>query len=191
MWVVKPDVPVPLLLPSHGVHFFNEMIAVSPINFLYQARSTFVVDGRGQSTHKPPTPSCQLLLAVMRLLPPLIVVAALHRGCNTTGSLPFTGSSEPGAKEAADPAFTLLVVVADPVTQLLVALGSPSKPLNVLLDHAERGASSGGGSCMGRRPDVSMSSRPQKGSTEKEPEESSKNKEQRTTKQNQPVVLGR
>ena len=86
-----PDVPVPLLLPSDGVHFMNEMVAV--INFLDQARNIFVVDGRGESTHKPPTPCCQLPLAVMRLLPPRIVVTALLGGCNTTVSLPSTGSS--------------------------------------------------------------------------------------------------
>ena len=77
----------------------SEVVAGSPINFLDQARNTFVVDGRGESTHKPPTPSCQLTLAVMRLLPPLIVVSALLGGCNTTGSLPSTGSSNPGADE--------------------------------------------------------------------------------------------
>ena len=82
----------------------------------------------------------------MRLLPPLIVVSALPGGCNTTGSLPSAGSSEPGADEAADPASTLLLVVADPATPLLVALGFPSKPLIVLLDHAERGV----GRCWGR-----------------------------------------
>ena len=104
MWVVIPDVPVPLLLPSDGVHFMNEVVAGSPINFLDQVRNIFVVDGRGESTHKPPT---QFPLAVMRLLPPLIVVSAVHGGCNTTGSLPSTGSSEPGADEAADPASIL------------------------------------------------------------------------------------
>ena len=157
----------------------NEVVAGSPINFLDQARNIFVVDGRGESTHKPPTPSCQLPLAVMRLLPPLIVVSALLGGCNTTGSLPSTGSSEPGADEAADPASTLLLV-ADPATPLLVALGFPSKPLIVLLDHAERGVGRCGGRCMGRCRGVSLSSRPQRGSTEKEPEEPERTKEQRT-----------
>ena len=33
-----PDVPVPLFLPSDGVHFMNEVVAGSPINFLDQAR---------------------------------------------------------------------------------------------------------------------------------------------------------
>ena len=98
-----------------------------------------------ESTHKPPTSSCQLPLAVMRLLPPLTVVSALLGGCNTTGSLPSTGLSEPGADEAADSASTLLLV-ADPATPLLVALIFPSKPLIVLLDHAERGV----GRCWGR-----------------------------------------
>ena len=78
-----PDVPVPLLLPSDGVHFMNEVVAGSPINFLDQARNIFVVDGRGESTHKPLTPSCQLPLAVMRLLPPEIVVSALCLGVAT------------------------------------------------------------------------------------------------------------
>ena len=123
----------------------NEVVAGSPINFLHQARSIFVVDGRGESTHKPPTPSCQLPLAVLRLLPPLIVVSALLGDCNTTGSLPSTESSEPGADEAADPASTLLLV-ADPATPQLIALGFPSKQLIVLLNHAERGL----GMCMGR-----------------------------------------
>ena len=73
----------------------NEMVAGNPSNFLDQARNIFVVDGRGESksTHKPPTPSCQLPLAVMHLFPPLIVVSALLGGCNTTGSLPSAGSS--------------------------------------------------------------------------------------------------
>ena len=84
----------------------------------------------------------------MRLLPPLIEVSALLGRCNTTGSLPFSGSSEPGADEAADPASTLLV--ADPLTPLLVALEFLSKPLIVLLDHAERGVDRCGGRCMGR-----------------------------------------
>ena len=53
-----PDVSVALLLPSDGVHFMNEVVAGSPINFLDQARNIFVVDGRGESTQKPPTPSC-------------------------------------------------------------------------------------------------------------------------------------
>ena len=46
MWVVMPDVPVPLLLPPDVVHFMNEVVAGSPINFLDQARNIFVVDGR-------------------------------------------------------------------------------------------------------------------------------------------------
>ena len=103
----------------------NEVVAGSPFNFLDQARNIFVVDGGGESTHKLLTPSCQLPVAVMRLLPPLIVVSALLGGCNTTGSLPYTGSSEPGADEAADPASTLLLL-ADPATPILVALGFPS-----------------------------------------------------------------
>ena len=60
----------------------------------------------------------------MRLLPPLIVVSALLGGCNTTGSLPSTGSSERGADEAADPACTLLLV-ADSATPLQVGRGFP------------------------------------------------------------------
>ena len=74
----------------------------APSDVLDQARNIFVVDGRGESTHKPPTPSWQLPLAVKRLLPPLIVVSALLGGSSTTGSLPSTGSSEPGADEAED-----------------------------------------------------------------------------------------
>ena len=75
------DVSVPLLLPSDEVHFMNderlnEKVAGSLINFLDQARNV-VVDGRDESTHKTPTPSCQLAPAVTRLLPPLIVVSAL------------------------------------------------------------------------------------------------------------------
>ena len=91
-----PDVPVPLLLPSDGVHSFD------------QARNIYVVDGRGESTYKPPTPSCQLLFAVTRLLPPLIVVSASHWDCNITGSRPSNGSSKPGADEAADQALHYL-----------------------------------------------------------------------------------
>ena len=119
-----PDVHVPLLLLSDGIHLMNEVVAGSPISFIDQVRNTFVVDGRGEYTHYPPTPSCQLPLAVMRPLPPLIVVSALLGGCNTNGSLPSTRSSESGADEAADPASTLLLV-ADPATPLLVALGFP------------------------------------------------------------------
>ena len=133
----------------------NEKVAGSLINFLDQARNV-VVDGRDESTHKTPTPSCQLAPAVTRLLPPLIVVSALLGGCNTTGSLPSTGSSEPGADEAGDPAFTLLLlIVADPATPLVVALGFPSKPIVVLLDHAERGVGRWG-RCMGRCRGVSV-----------------------------------
>ena len=47
MWVVVPDVRVPLLLPSDGVYYMKEVVAGSPINFLDQARNMFVVDGRG------------------------------------------------------------------------------------------------------------------------------------------------
>ena len=126
----------------------------------------------------------------MRLLPPLIVVSALLGGCNTTGSLPSTGSSEPGADEAADPASTLLLV-ADPATTLLVALGSPSKSLIVLLEHAERGVGSCGGRCMGRCRGVSLSARPQKGPTEKEPEEPERTKNNERTRKEKPALFGR
>ena len=34
-----PDVPVPLLLLSDGVHFINEVVAGSPIIFLDQAHN--------------------------------------------------------------------------------------------------------------------------------------------------------
>ena len=167
----------------------NEVVEGNPINLVDQARNILVVHGRGESTHKPPTPSCQLPLAVMRLLPPLIVVSALLGGCNTTGSLPSTGSSEPGADEAADPASTLLLV-ADPATPLLVALGFPSEPLIVQLDHAERGVGRCGGRCMGRCGGVSLSTRPQRGSTEKEPEEPERTKDKERTRKKMPVPLG-
>ena len=78
-----PDVPVPLLLPSDGVHLMNEVVAGSPINVRDQARNIFVVGSRDEFTQKPPTPSCQLPLAVMRLLPPEIVVSALCLGVAT------------------------------------------------------------------------------------------------------------
>ena len=109
---------------------------------------------------------------VMRLFPPpLIVVSTLLGGCNTTGSLPSTGSSEPGADEAADLASTLLLlIVSDPATPLLVALGFPFKPLIVLLDHAERSVGNCWGRCMGWCGGVSLSTRPERGSIEKEPE---------------------
>ena len=87
------------------------------------------------------------------------------------------GSSEPGADEAADPASTLLLV-ADPAAQRLVALGFPSQQLIVLLDHAERGV----GRCMGRCRGVSLSSRPQRDSTEKEPEEPERTKNEHGNK---------
>ena len=99
---------------------------------------------------------CSSATAMRLLPPPLIVVSALLGGCNTTGSLPSTGSSEPGADEEAEPASTLLQVT-DPATPLLVALGFPSKPLNVLLDHAERGVGRCGGRCMGSCGGVSLS----------------------------------
>ena len=79
-----PDAAVPLFLPSDGVDVINDVVAGSPVNFLDHARNINVADGRGESTHKPPTPSCQLPLAVLCLLPPLIVVSALPGGCNTT-----------------------------------------------------------------------------------------------------------
>ena len=97
-------------------------------------------------------------VTVISLLPSrLLVVSALLEGCNTTGSLPSTGSSEPGADEAADLASTLLPG-ADPATPLLVALGFPSKPLIVLLDDAERGIGKCGGRCMDRCAGVYLSS---------------------------------
>ena len=123
-----------------------------------------------------PETGCSSVTVIRLLRPPLIVVSALFWGCNTTGSLPSTGSSEPGADEAADPASTLLVI-ADPATPLLVALGFPSKPLIVLLDHAERGVGRCGGRCMGRCGGVALSTRRQSSSTENEPEEP---EEQRT-----------
>ena len=58
----------------------DEVVAGSPINFLDQALNIFVVDSRGESTHKPQTPRRQLPPAVVRLLPPLIVVSALLGG---------------------------------------------------------------------------------------------------------------
>ena len=151
------------------------MVAGNPISFFDQARNIFVVDGRGESTHKTPTPLCQLPLAIMRLLPPLIVISALHGGCNTTGSLPSAGSSEPGTNEAADPASTLLLA-ANPATPLLAGLRFPSKPLIGLLDHAERGVGRWGGRCMGWCGGVSPSTRAQRGSTETEPEEPERTK---------------
>ena len=92
----------------------------------------------------------------MRLLPPLIVVSALRGGCNTTGALPSTGSSEAGSDEAADPTSTPLPV-ADTVTPLLVALEFPSKPRIVPLDHAERSVGRCGGRCMDRSRGVFLS----------------------------------
>ena len=172
-----------LLLPSDAVHVMNEVVAGSPFNFLDQARNIFVVDGGGESTHKLLTPSCQLPVAVMRLLPPLIVVSALLGGCSTTGSIPSTASPEPGADEAADPA-SALILAADPATPLLVTLRFPSKPLIVLLDHAERGVGRCVGRCMSGCRGVALSSRPPRRSTEKEPEktEITNNEERRRKK---------
>ena len=119
------------------------------------------------------------------VLPPLIVVSALLGGCNTTGSLSSTGSSEPGADEAADPASTLLLV-ADPATPLLVALAFPSKPLIVLLDHAERGVDGCGGRCMGRYGGVSVhTSRKRfygKGTRKNEKKQRTKNEHEKKTR---------
>ena len=140
----------------------HEVVAGSPVNLLDQAHNIFVVDGRGESTHKPPTISCQLPLAGNRLLEcdrnapvAAAVVSALLGGCNTTGSLPSTRSSEPGADKAADPASTLLV--SDPATPLLVALGFPSKPLIVLLSVVWAGVGVGVWAGAG----ASLSTRPQ------------------------------
>ena len=80
------------------------MVAGSSINVLDHAHNIFVVDGRGEYSRILSTPSCQLLLAGNKLLecdrsaPFATAVdggSALHRGCKTTGSVPFTGSSEP------------------------------------------------------------------------------------------------
>ena len=125
-------------------------------------------------------------VTVMRLLPPpLIVVSTLLGGCNTTGSLPSTGSSDPGADEAADPAPALLLV-ADPATPLLVALAFPSKPLIVLLDHAERGVDGCGGRCMGRYGGVSVhTSRKRfygKGTRKNEKKQRTKNEHEKKTR---------
>ena len=95
-------------------------------------------------------------VTVIRVLPsPLIVVSALLGGCNTNGSFPFAGSSEPEADESADLASTLLLV-EDPATPLLVAMGFSSKPLIDLLDNAERGVGRCGGRCLGRYGGVSV-----------------------------------
>ena len=175
-----PDVPVSLLLPSDGVHFMNKVVAGNPINFLDQARDIFDVDGRGESTHKPPAPSCQLPLAVMRLLPPLIVVSAMLGGCDTTGSLPSTGSSEPGADEAADPASTLLLV-ADPANPLLESPGSAlNRSLFCWITLSVVWAGVGAGLWAGAG--ASLSSRPQGGSTEKELEEAERTKKRERTR---------
>ena len=156
------------------------MDAGSPVTLLDQEHNIFVVDGRGESTRKLPTASCQLPLAGNRLLEcdrNAPVAAAADRGFSPawglqhhTGSLPSTGSSEPGADEAADPTSKPLLV-ADPATPLLVvALGFPSKPLVVLLYQGERGVGRCAGRCMGRCGGVSLYTRPQgRGSTEKEP----------------------
>ena len=107
-------------------------------------------------------------------------------GCCITGSLPSTGSFQPVTDEAADPASTLLLV-AVPAATLLVALRFPSKPLIVLLDHDERGV----GRCMGRCGGVSLSTRPQGGSTEKEPEEPERTRNKERTRKEKPVRFGR
>ena len=71
-----------------------------------------------------------------------------------------------------------------------VALRFPSKPLIGQLDHAERGVGSCGGRCMGRCRGVSLSSRPQRGSTEKEPEEPERTKNKERTRREKPVLSG-
>ena len=68
------DVLVPLLVRSDGVHFINEVVEGSPINLLDQARKMFVVDGRGESTHK--TANTKLSSSSCRNAP----VAAADRG---------------------------------------------------------------------------------------------------------------
>ena len=119
----------------------HEVIAGSPINFIEQTQNILIVDSRVNLltnrqhqavTFLLPETSCSSVTVIRLLPPPLIVVSALFGGCNTAGSLPSTGLSEPGPDEAADPASALLRV-ADPATLLLVALGFPSKPLTVLL----------------------------------------------------------
>ena len=132
MWVVMPDVPVPLLLPSHGVHFMKWLQAF-PSTFLTK-HTTFLslMVGANLLTNRQhqavnfllPETGCSSVTVMRLLSPPLIVVSAVLGGCNTTGSLPSTGSSEPRADEAADPTSTL-VVVADPATPLLASTGIP------------------------------------------------------------------
>ena len=113
-------------------------------------------------------------------------------GCNTTDSLPSTGSSEPGAHEAADPPSTLLLVLADPATTLLliVALGFPSKPLIVLLDHGvsrcggSEWAGAGASLCLHVHKEVLPKRNPKNQKYER-----AKNKER--TRKEKPVLFGR
>ena len=73
----------------------------------------------------------------------------------------------------------------------LVTLGFPSKPLIVLLDHAERGVGRRGVRCVGRCGGVSLSKRPQRGSTEKEPEDPEITKNKERIRKEKPVLFGR
>ena len=88
-----------------------------PSTFLTK-HTTSLFDGRGKLLTNRQHQAVNFLLpetrcssvTLMRLLPaPLIVVSALLGGCNTTGSLPSTGTSEPGADETADLASTILL----------------------------------------------------------------------------------
>ena len=169
------------------------MTAGSPLNFVDQAHNIFVVDSPGE--HQAinfllPETGCSSVTVIRLLPPPLIVVSALLGGCNTVDSLPSTGLSEPGPDEAVDPASTLLLV-ADPTTPLLVARGFPSKPLVVLLDHAARGVGRRVGRYMSRCGGVFLSTRPQRGSTEKKPEQPERTKNKERTRKEKLLLFGR
>ena len=125
------------------------MFAGSSISCLHQAQNVFVVDGRGESTHKPPNPSSQLLPAGHRWLDRgrkalVLAVRGFRRVWRLQNRLrrlsPSSTGFDPGADEAAGPsAYTLLLLAAELATTLLLAaLGFPSKWLIVLLDHAKR-----------------------------------------------------
>ena len=89
------DVPVPLSLPSDGVHFMRWLQAVPSTFWTNHTIFLSLMVGVNLLIYRQhqavnfllPETGCSRV-TVMRLLPTLIVVSALLGGCNTTGSLP-------------------------------------------------------------------------------------------------------
>ena len=139
----------PFLVVAVSGRPLYEVFAGSFISCLHQVQIVFVVHGRGESSHIPPTQAVNffrpaiggLIVTEKLLLVSLTMVSAVFGGCKTaTYGSPSSTGFEPGADEAAYPsASTLLLLAAELATTLLLAaLGFPSKWLIVLLDHTKR-----------------------------------------------------